>query len=66
MDSLTRSRQEALPREAAVLRLPVPAQEEPQHRQTCNPRKLGKPQILCFGFLLITPFHGVSRAFEGA
>ena len=31
-----------------------------------NQRKLGKPQILCFGFLLITPFHGFSRAFEGA
>ena len=34
--------------------------------EICTQRKLGKSQILCFGFLLITPFHRFSRAFEGA
>ena len=34
--------------------------------RTCNQRKVGKPQILCFGFPLIAPFHCFSRAFEGA
>ena len=33
---------------------------------TCNQRKLGKPQILCFGFFSITPFHSFSKAFESA
>ena len=33
---------------------------------TYNQRKLGKPQILCFRFLLVTPFHCFPRAFEGA
>ena len=27
--------------------------------------KFGKPQIPCFGALLITVFHGIRRAFEG-
>ena len=35
-------------------------------RYLYNQRKLGKPQILCFGFLLVTPFHGFSIAFESA
>ena len=30
-----------------------------------NRCKLGKPQILCFEFFLITPFHCFSGAFEG-
>ena len=30
-----------------------------------NQRKLGKPQVLCFGFSLITLFYGFSIAFEG-
>ena len=39
-----------------------------QVRSTLSPdqRKLGKPQILCLGLLLVTPFHGFSRAFESA
>ena len=31
-----------------------------------NQRKLGKPQILCFGALLITSSQGFSIAFEGS
>ena len=32
----------------------------PFHCRVYNQRKLGKPQILCFGFHLITQLHGFS------
>ena len=51
---------------AAVGALASPRTRLLRPHHTCNRRKLGKPQILCFGFLLITPCHGFSRAFEGA